>query len=139
MRWRLGTLSAGLLATVLPLAACGDDQPATGPEPTDISIAPSAPPSSATPKGPATKPSVAQSEQVTTAVEAVAAAEAVVPDSAAVEVSKDDDSELTWEVALRAGENGTRIWDLSVDAGGGTEWQLWVDASSGSVLRKERD
>jgi len=42
------------------------------------------------------------------------------------------DAELTTE-------NRQRVGDMSVDAAGGAEWELWIDASSGKVLREERD
>jgi uncharacterized membrane protein YkoI len=42
------------------------------------------------------------------------------------------DAELTQE-------NNQRVWDLSVDVAGGDEWDVWIDASSGKVLREERD
>lgn len=195
--------SIASLALLVPLAACGGgDDPSPGANPTNISIAPSssAPPSASTPAStPATGPSTAQSEGIQDATAAVAAAEAAVPDSVAVEVSKDDDdSAVVWEVLLRAGENGRelrisaadatvlsnksdqldesqlgeaprvtaqeairvaekrvpgggvteaeltresgrRIWDLSVEVRGGDEWELWVDASSGKVVRQQRD
>jgi len=136
---------------------------------------------------------------VTTLVDAVAVAENAVPDSTAVEASKDDDAGgVVWEVTVRAGENGRElriagadgsvlsnesdqlhesqlgaepkvsiqdavgiaanqvdngavtdaelssengqgIWEVSVAASGGDEWELWIDAASGKVLRKERD
>lgn len=209
---RLGVLGAGLLVIVLPLTACGADQPSTGPEPSGVSIAPSTadpgsePPASPAPSARATTPakpsasdpSTAQSEDQLDATGAVAAAEAAVPDSTAVEVSQDDDSApAEWEVTVRVGdrgrelriagngtvvgnegaslssaqrgalpkitataairtaekrvdggvvtdaelsqENGQRVWDVSVDAGRDTEWELWIDAESGKVLRAERD
>lgn len=195
------------LALLLPLAACGGgiDDPAANP--TNISIAPSAPASSTPPSStaasstaatsvPATDPSTARSEGVQDVATAVAAAESAVADSAAVEASRDDD-ETAWTVTVRAGENGRelqisatdgtvlsnradqldpaqlgelpgvtaqraittaekrvadgvvteleltqedgrRLWDVSAEVGGGDEWELWIDASSGDVVREER-
>lgn len=36
-------------------------------------------------------------------------------------------------------ENGQRVWGVSVDASGNDEWELWIDAESGKVLREQRD
>lgn len=206
-RARRAGLATGVLAVALPLAACGGDRTAAGPEPTNISIAPSsaAPTAAATSPAasptaqaptPATDPSTARSERIDLRG-AVTAAEATVADSAVVEVSREDDGAVAWEVTVRAGENarelhlsddgtvlenkadslssaqrgeppaiavlaavtaaekridggvvtdaelsnedGQRIWDISVDGDGGDEWELWIDATSGKVLRQERD
>lgn len=208
---RAGALLTGLVAALLPLAACGGDQAAGGPEPTGVSIAPSSaashtsvmptptpvPTTSGAASKPATEPSIARSETIRDAVGAVGVAESAVADSATVEVSKDDDaSPAVWEVTVRTGdegrelriatdgsvlsnepetlsaaqqapspkvdvtkaiktaqqrvsgevtdaelttENGQRVWDVSVEASGDQDWELWIDASSGKVLRQQRD
>lgn len=210
---RAAGLAAGLAALVLPLAACGGDDTATTPAPTDISIAPptSVPPSSA-PSVPTSAPSdsdePAASEPAATtkrpsanagldAAGAVKAAETGVADSTVVELSRDDDSGSSWEILVRVGsggrelqldsggeitssqneslsavqrgtlpdvtaadaikaaekrvadgevteaeltrENQRTVWDVSVEVAGGDDWELWIDASSGKVVRAERD
>ena len=58
--------------------------------------------------------------------EAIKAAEKRVSDG---EVT---DAELTRE-------NQRTVWDVSVEVAGGDDWELWIDASSGKVIREERD
>ncbi|HEY5785517.1 MAG TPA: PepSY domain-containing protein [Microlunatus sp.] len=58
--------------------------------------------------------------------EAIRAAQKRVPDG---EVT---DAELTRE-------NQRTVWDVSVEVAGGDDWELWIDASSGEVIREERD
>jgi len=36
-------------------------------------------------------------------------------------------------------ENQRTVWDVSVEAAGGDDWELWIDASSGTVISEERD
>lgn len=202
---RAGGLLAGMMALTFPLAACGNDEPATEPTPNNISISPSSPaptPESPAPSGPAspsaTDPSTAQTERVADALGAVSVAEATVADSTTVEISKDDDDgRVEWEVTVRAGDNGRelhiaadgsvleneseglseaqrgelprvtvrdaiqtalkriedgevtdaelstedgkRVWDIEVDVPRGDDWDLWIDAATGEVLREERD
>jgi uncharacterized membrane protein YkoI len=61
-----------------------------------------------------------------TVSEAIEIAEKQVPDG---EVT---DAELSRR-------NGERVWDVSVDVASGEDWELWIDAASGEVLREERD
>lgn len=201
---RISPASVAGVALLLPLAACGGGTESPGATPTNISIAPSPAPSSppASPSAPASTPasdpSTAQTEGVQDATAAVAVAEAAVADSVAVEVSRDDDDQVVWEVTVRAGkngrelrisatdgtvlsnrsesldesqlgeqpkvtaqgaikiaekrvpdgavtdaeltrENGQRVWDVTVELRGDDEWELWIDASSGKILREERD
>ncbi|HEY5981556.1 MAG TPA: PepSY domain-containing protein [Microlunatus sp.] len=197
-------LAAGLAAIVLPLTACGNDDMATTPAPTDISIAPptSIAPSTAAPAPSASSTSAATSRRPSAsagldALGAVKAAETGVADSTVVELSKDDDSGSSWEVTVRVGDGGRElridsggeitsnqaemlsavqrgslpavtvseaikaaekkvsdgevtdaelsrenertVWDVSVEVAGGDDWELWIDASSGKVIREERD
>lgn len=206
---RTAGLAAGLAALVLSLAACGGDEMASTPTPTDISIAPptSALPSSAVPSSAGPAPSESPSTAGTSkrpsasagldALGAVKAAETGVADSTVVELSKDDDSGSAWEMTVRVGDGGrelridaggeitsdqaeslsavqrgtlpgvtvseaikaaekrvsdgevtdaelTRenqrtVWDVSVEVAGGDDWELWIDASSGTVINAERD
>lgn len=194
----------GLVALVLPLAACGSDNTAATPAPTDISIAP---PTSSPPATTSSSASAAPSDRATStrpsasagldALGAAKAAETGVADSTVVELSKDDDSGSSWEVLVRVDGNGrelqldqggeitadqaeslsavqrdnlpdvtvadaikaaekrvsdgevtdaelTRenqrtVWDVSVEVAGGDDYELWIDASSGKVIREERD
>ena len=203
---RAAGLAAGLVALVLPLAACGGNDTSTTPAPTDISIAPptSVPPSSApsTSDSPSTEESATSTKRPSAsagldAAGAVKAAETGVADSTVVELSKDDDSGSSWEVLVRVGgsgrelqvdpggeitgrqneslsavqrgnlpdvtvtdairtaekrvpdgevteaeltrENQRTVWDVSVEVAGGDDWELWIDASSGKIVRDERD
>lgn len=61
-----------------------------------------------------------------TVAEAIKTAEKQVSDGDAT------DAELTRE-------NQRTVWDVSVDVAGGEDWELWIDASSGTVVREERD
>jgi uncharacterized membrane protein YkoI len=61
-----------------------------------------------------------------TVSEAIKVAEQRVPDG---EVT---DAELTRE-------NQRTAWDVSVEVAGGDDWELWIDAASGTVVREERD
>lgn len=194
----------GLVALVLPLAACGSDNTAATPAPTDISIAP---PTSSPPATTSSSASAAPSDRATStrpsasagldALGAAKAAETGVADSTVVELSKDDDSGSSWEVLVRvdgngrelqldqggeitadqaeslsavqrdnlpdvtvadaikaaekrvsdgevtdaelARENQRTVWDVSVEVAGGDDYELWIDASSGKVIREERD
>ena len=201
---RAAGLAVGLAALVLPLAACGGDDQASTPAPTDISIAPptSAAPSSADP-APSESPTAAATSKRPSAsagldaLGAVKAAETGVADSTVVELSKDDDSGSAWEATVRVGDGGrelridsggeitsnqaeslsavqrgnlpdvtvsdaikaaekkvsdgevtdaelTRenqrtVWDVSVEVAGDDDWELWIDASTGKVVREERD
>jgi uncharacterized membrane protein YkoI len=201
---RAAGLAAGLVALVLPLAACGGNDTSTTPAPTDISIAPptSAAPSSSDP-APSESPTTAATSKRPSAsagldaLGAVKAAETGVADSTVVELSKDDDSGSSWEVLVRVGgsgrelqvdpggeitgrqneslsavqrgalpdvtvtdairtaekrvpdgevteaeltrENQRTVWDVSVEVAGGDDWELWIDASSGKIVRDERD
>ena len=36
-------------------------------------------------------------------------------------------------------ENQRTVWDVSVEVAGGDDYELWIDASSGKVVRSERD
>ena len=201
---RTAGLAVGLAALVLPLAACGSDDQASTPAPTDISIAPptSAAPSSTDP-APSESPTAAATSKRPSAsagldaLGAVQAAETGVADSTVVELSKDDDSGSAWEAIVRIGDGGrelridsggeitsnqpeslssvqrgtlpdvtvsdaiktaekrvsdgevtdaelTRenqrtVWDVSVEFAGDDDWELWIDASTGKVVREERD
>ena len=201
---RAAGLTVGLATVFLPLAACGNDEGASTPAPTNISIAPptSAAPSSADP-APSESPTAAATSKRPSAsagldaLGAVKAAETGVADSTVVELSKDDDSGSAWEATVRVGDGGrelrvdsggeitgnqaeslssvqrgtlpdvtvsdaikaaekkvsdgevtdaelTRenqrtVWDVSVEVAGGDDWELWIDASSGRVIREERD
>jgi uncharacterized membrane protein YkoI len=95
------------------VAACSAEEVSPGAEPTSISIAPSTvtpqdAPSSAMSSGSGSAgASVTPSSAGVDALVAVAAAEAAVADSAAVELSReDDDGGGSWAVTLRAGQNG---------------------------------
>ena len=59
-------------------------------------------------------------------LDAIKVAEKRVPDG---EVT---DAELTRE-------NQRAVWDVSVEVAGGDDRELWIDASSGEVVREERD
>lgn len=61
-----------------------------------------------------------------TVSDAVKTAEQRVPDGEVTE------AELTRE-------NQRTVWDVSVEVAGGDDWELWIDASSGKVVRAERD
>ena len=119
---RAAGLAVGLAALVLPLAACGSDDQASTPAPTDISIAPptSAAPSTADP-APSRSPSTAATSKRPSAsagldaLGAVKAVETGAADSTVVELSKDDDSGSTWEATVRVGDGGR---ELRIDAGG---------------------
>lgn len=109
-------LAVGLAALLLPLAACGGEEPAAGPEPSSVSIDPSGDPPSPSGTAPSsaaptpTPSSAAPSADPLTAAGAVKAAESAVADSTAVEVSQDDDNAAgEWEVTVRAGNNGREL------------------------------
>ncbi|WP_344812572.1 PepSY domain-containing protein [Microlunatus aurantiacus] len=206
---RTAGLVAGLAALVLPLTACGSDDAATTPAPTDISIAPptstpagSAPADPASPTASEAPTDAATSKRPSAnggldALGAAKAAETGLADSTVVELSKDDDSGSSWEVLVRVGgggrelqvdqdgeitgnqaeslsavqrgnlpdvtvadavraaeqrvsggevtdaeltrENQRTVWDVSVEVAGGDDYELWIDASSGKVVRSERD
>jgi uncharacterized membrane protein YkoI len=36
-------------------------------------------------------------------------------------------------------ENQRTVWDVSVEVAGDDDWELWIDASTGTVVREERD
>lgn len=122
-RRRSAALTIGLLVGVFPLAACGNDDAGSAPEPTTVSIAPSsasptsqAPPSSASPTAsstaskPMTEPSIAQSEKVRDIAGAVAVAESAVENGTVVEVSDDDDNgTVVWEATVRSGDRGREL------------------------------
>jgi uncharacterized membrane protein YkoI len=61
-----------------------------------------------------------------TVSDAIRAAEKRVSDGEATE------AELTRE-------NQRAVWDVSVEVAGGDDYDLWIDASSGTVIREERD
>ncbi len=61
-----------------------------------------------------------------TVSEAIKVAEKRVPDGGVT------DAELTQE-------NQRAVWDVSVEVAGGDDRELWIDASSGKVIREERD
>ncbi len=45
--------------------------------------------------------------------------------------------EVTEAELTREGQR--TVWDVSVEVAGGDDYELWIDASSGTVLRQERD
>ena len=47
------------------------------------------------------------------------------------------DGEVTEAELTR--ENQRTVWDVSVEVAGGDDWELWIDASTGKVVRAERD
>jgi uncharacterized membrane protein YkoI len=61
-----------------------------------------------------------------TVSDAIRAAEKRVSDGEATE------AELTRE-------NQRAVWDVLVEVAGGDDYELWIDASSGTVIREERD
>jgi len=118
---RAAGLAVGLAAVLLPLAACGGDDQAATPAPTDISIAPPTtaapttdpvPSESPTPAATSKRPSASAGLD---ALGAVKAAETGVADSTVVELSKDDDSGSAWEATVRVGDGGR---ELRIDSGG---------------------